>query len=91
MVISAGLAPTTRSDQVAMPDTEYLKRMYAAGARPYFDTLGAHAAGYKSPPEKDPAEVAADRNYHNAGDPNCPGMPAEFTASAMSRTCARSW
>jgi len=73
MVISAGLAPTTRSDQVAMPDTEYLKRMYAAGARPYFDTLGAHAAGYKSPPEKDPAEVAADRNYHNAGDPNCPG------------------
>jgi hypothetical protein len=73
IVISAGLAPTTRSDKVAMPDTEYLKRMYAAGAQPYFDALGAHGAGYKAPPEKDPGEVANDPAFYNKGDPNCPG------------------
>lgn len=73
IIISAGLAPTTRFDHVAMPDTEYLKRMYAAGARPYFDALGAHGAGYKAPPEKDPGEVANDPNFYNRGDPNCPG------------------
>lgn len=73
IIISAGLAPTTRFDQVAMPDTEYLKRMYTAGAQPYFDALGAHGAGYKAPPEKDPGEVANDPNYYNVGDPNCPG------------------
>lgn len=72
-VISAGLAPTTRFDQVAMPDTEFVRRMYAAGAQPYFDALGAHGAGYKSPPEKDPGEVANDADYYNRGDPNCPG------------------
>jgi hypothetical protein len=73
IVISAGMAPTTRWDQVAMPDTEYLKRMYAAGAKPYFDALGAHGAGYKAPPEKDPGEVANDPNFYNRGDANCPG------------------
>jgi hypothetical protein len=73
IIISAGLAPTTRFDHVAMPDTNYLKRMYAAGAQPYFDALGAHGAGYKAPPEKDPGEVANDPNFYNKGDPNCPG------------------
>jgi hypothetical protein len=78
IVISAGLAPTTRSDNVAMPDTAFLKQMYAAGAQPYFDALGAHGAGYKSPPEKDPGEVAIDPNYHNQGDPFCPGDPCRI-------------
>jgi hypothetical protein len=73
IVISAGMAPTTRFDRVAMPDTEYLKRMYTAGAQPYFDALGAHGAGYKAPPEKDPGEVANDPRFYNVGDPNCPG------------------
>jgi hypothetical protein len=73
IIISAGLAPTTRSDNVAMPDTEFLRRMYAAGAKPYFDALGAHGAGYKAPPEKDPGEVATDPNFYNKGDANCPG------------------
>jgi len=72
-VISAGLAPTTRWDNVAMPDTEYLKRMYQAGAAAYFDLLGAHGAGYKAPPDMDPGQVATDPNFHNVGDPNCPG------------------
>ena len=73
IIISAGLAPTTRSDDVAMPDTEFLRQMYAAGAQPHFDALGAHGAGYKAPPEKDPAEVANDPNFYNQGDPYCPG------------------
>ena len=78
LVISAGLAPTTRSDNVAMPDTVFLTQMYAAGAREYFDALGAHGAGYKAPPEKDPAEVATDPNFYNQGDPNCPGDPCRI-------------
>jgi hypothetical protein len=73
IVISAGLAPTTRWDNVAMPDIEYLKLMYDAGAKSYFDALGAHGAGYKSPPEEDPGEVANDPSLYNDGDPNCPG------------------
>jgi len=75
IVISAGMAPTTRNDAVAMPDTEYLNRMYASGAKPYFDALGAHGAGYKAPPEKDPAEVASDPNFNN-GDPTCGQGPS---------------
>ncbi len=78
IVISAGLAPTTRFDQVAMPDTEYVQRMYNNGARPYFDALGAHGAGYKAPPGKAPGEVANDANYYNVGDPNCPGRPCRI-------------
>ncbi len=78
IVISAGLAPTTRWDNVAMPDTEYLQRMYGDGARPYFDALGVHGAGYKAPPEKDPGEVANDPEFYNKGDPNCPGAPCRI-------------
>jgi len=65
LVISAGLTPTTRWDEVAMPDVEYLKRVYAAGAKPYFDVLGAHGAGYKASPEMDPAVVARDPVLNN--------------------------
>jgi hypothetical protein len=78
IVISAGMAPTTRRDNVAMPDTEFLKQMYAAGAQPYFDALGAHGAGYKAPPEKDPGEIATDPNFYNTGDANCPGDPCRI-------------
>ncbi len=73
IVISAGMAPTTQDNSAAMPDTKFLQQMYAAGAKPYFDALGAHGAGYKAPPDKDPGEVATDPNYYNVGDPNCPG------------------
>jgi hypothetical protein len=65
IVISAGLAPTTRHDDQAMPDIYFFQGMYDAGAAPYFDSLGVHAAGYKSPPELDPAEVAADPTLTN--------------------------
>jgi LysM repeat protein len=65
MVISAGLSPTSRWDDQAMPDEEFLKGMYAAGAKPYFDVLGAHGAGYKVPPETDPSVVARDPALNN--------------------------
>jgi hypothetical protein len=73
VVVSAGLAPTTELSQRAVPDTQFVQAMYKAGAKPYFDMLGAHGAGYKAPPEKDPGEVANDPNFYNVGDPNCPG------------------
>jgi hypothetical protein len=72
-VITAGMAPTTRNDKVAMPDTNFVKQMYAAGAKPYFGFLGAHGAGFKAPPEMDPAEVSTNPDYYNKGDVNCPG------------------
>lgn len=73
LVVSAGLAPTTELSQRAVPDTQFVQSMYNAGAKPYFDMLGAHGAGYRAPPEKDPGEVANDPNYYNVGDVNCPG------------------
>jgi hypothetical protein len=72
-VISAGLAPTTRWDQVAVPDTVFIQGMYDAGAAPYFDLLGAHGAGYKAPPETDPDQVAEDPALNNA-DPSPPQL-----------------
>jgi len=70
MVISAGLTPTSRWDHVAVPDVEFLRGMYAAGAKPYFDVLGAHGAGYKAPPEIDPGVVAEHPVWGNPGDPS---------------------
>jgi hypothetical protein len=65
IVISAGMAPTTRHDLAAMPDSVFIQEMYEAGVRPYFDALGVHAAGYKSPPEADPGQVAKDPHLTN--------------------------
>jgi polysaccharide biosynthesis protein PslG len=63
IVISAGLAPTGTQPPAAMPDTDFLQGMYDAGAAPYFDVLGAHAPGYKAPPELSPQEVAESYEY----------------------------
>lgn len=54
IIISAGLAPTETRDSSVMPHLEFLWKMYAAGASPYFDVLGVHAPGYRSAPEDDP-------------------------------------
>jgi hypothetical protein len=78
LVISAGMAPTTELSQRAVPDTQFIQSMYDAGAKPYFDLLGAHGAGYKAPPEMDPGQVANDPNYYNVGDVNCPGDPCRI-------------
>jgi hypothetical protein len=72
-VISAGLAPTTRWDAVAMPDTVFIQGMYDAGAAPYFDLLGAHGAGYIVPPETAPDVVANDPALNNH-DPSSPEL-----------------
>ncbi len=69
IVISAGLSPTTAPPPIAVPDLEYLRQMYASGAKDYFDMLGVHAAGYKASPEADPAEVARDMALTN-NDPS---------------------
>jgi len=60
LVISAGMAPTGTWTEGIMPDAMFVERMYEAGAAPYFDLLGAHAPGFKAPPEASPDEVAAD-------------------------------
>ncbi|MBN1312368.1 MAG: hypothetical protein JXB30_13200 [Anaerolineae bacterium] len=58
IVISAGLAPTGTGLPIAMPDDEFLKGMYEAGAGDYFDMLGVNAPGYAAPPEASPDEAA---------------------------------
>ncbi len=65
LVISAGLAPTTASGAIAMPDVEFARQMYKAGGAKYFDLLGAHGAGYKAPPELSPDDVAKDPEYNH--------------------------
>jgi hypothetical protein len=59
LVISAGLSPTGNGPPAAMPDEQYLKAMYAAGAGAYFDLLGVHAPGFRASPEANPSLVAA--------------------------------
>jgi polysaccharide biosynthesis protein PslG len=66
IVVSAGLTPTATNNAEAMPDDVYLDRLYQAmggSSDGYFDVLGAHAPGYKAPPEMSPDQVAADPNY----------------------------
>jgi len=57
MVITAGLAPTGTGLPHAIPDVQYLREMYQAGVKSYFDVLGVHAPGYKAAPELSPSEV----------------------------------
>ncbi|MHB0877180.1 MAG: cellulase family glycosylhydrolase [Anaerolineae bacterium] len=64
IVITAGLTPTGTQPPDAMPDDTYLRDMYVAGARGYYDMIGMHAAGYRAAPEVSPDEAAADKaNY----------------------------
>jgi hypothetical protein len=62
VIISAGLAPTGTWLPEAIPDTDYLRLMYAAGASPWFDVLGLNAPGYRWPPDVSPDEAEADPN-----------------------------
>ncbi len=62
LVISAGMAPTGSGLPAAIPDDQYIEKMYLAGAAPYFDLLGVHASGYKEPPETSPDEAAKKYN-----------------------------
>lgn len=49
-VVSAGLASTNHQNDEAMDDRVFLEAMYQAGARDYFDALGAHPYGFAYPP-----------------------------------------
>ncbi len=60
IVVSAGLAPTGNDDETAMRDDKFFQGMYEAGAAPYFDVLGVHAAGFMNPPERSPDDTEAD-------------------------------
>ncbi len=61
-VLSAGLAPTGWNKGV-IPDDVFLQQMYDAGAKDYFDVLGAHAPGFKAPPSASPADAANNPSY----------------------------
>ncbi len=50
-IVSAGLAPTNHQDAEAMDDRMFLEAMYQAGAKAYFDALGAHPYGFAYPPD----------------------------------------
>ncbi|HEX3246169.1 MAG TPA: cellulase family glycosylhydrolase [Chloroflexota bacterium] len=60
-VISAGMSPTCTDTEQARPDDKYIQWMYEAGAKPYFDVLGAHGAGYDKPPSASTQE-SIDKN-----------------------------
>jgi hypothetical protein len=49
VVISGGPTPAGDVTDMAVDDIEYLQQMYAAGAKGYFDALGAHPAGTNCP------------------------------------------
>jgi hypothetical protein len=69
LVVSAGMSPTTENDQHAIPDVQFIRDLYAAGAQNSFDILGVHAAGYKAEPCADPAIVAQNPDLTN-NDPS---------------------
>jgi hypothetical protein len=51
IILSAGLAVNGGAGSLAMDDVAFLRDMYAAGARPYFDVLGSHPYGFGYAPE----------------------------------------
>jgi hypothetical protein len=65
LVVSAGMSPTTTNNEQAIPDMTFIRAMYSAGAREYFDVLGVHAAGFKADPCADPAQVAQSPELTN--------------------------
>jgi hypothetical protein len=69
LVISAGMSPTTTNNAQAIPDLEFIRQMYAAGAKGSFDVLGVHAAIFKAEPCTDPGVVAQDPDLTN-NDPS---------------------
>ena len=58
IVLGGALAPTLEPEgsPAGLDDLDYLRRMYDAGAAPYFDALAAHAYGLAFAPEVPPAE-----------------------------------
>jgi hypothetical protein len=51
IIVSAGLGVNGGAGALAMDDVEFLRGMYAAGAKPCFDVLGSHPYGFGYAPE----------------------------------------
>jgi O-antigen ligase len=51
LVVSAALAPTSESGPLNVNEPEFLRQMYRAGARDFFDALGAEPFGFWSGPD----------------------------------------
>ncbi|MEJ5309178.1 MAG: hypothetical protein WHX52_05370 [Anaerolineae bacterium] len=51
LVVAAGMAPTNEMSPRAIDDREFLRGMYAAGAKECFDVLSVHDYGYGLSPE----------------------------------------
>ncbi len=51
IVVSGALTPTGAPPPAALDDVEYLRQMYANGAKDYFDAVGAHPSGFANPPD----------------------------------------
>jgi polysaccharide biosynthesis protein PslG len=77
LVVSAGMSPTTDTSQHAVPDIEFIRQMYAAGAGGSFDILGVHAAMYKAEPCADPGQVAQSPELTN-NDPSPPELKRTY-------------
>ena len=69
LVITGGLSPTTDLSDRARADIVYLQGDVRRRRKGKFDLLGVHAAGFKSPPEADPADVARSAELTN-NDPS---------------------
>jgi len=56
-VLAGALAPTfaPQGSRWGMTDVDFLRRMYEAGAKDYFDILAVHSYGWKFPPDDPPA------------------------------------
>ncbi len=70
IIISAGLSPTGGPMPIAMEDTEFLEKLYEAAGGSldgYADVVGAHAPGFKAPPEISPDEVMQNTEMYGDG------------------------
>jgi hypothetical protein len=64
-VVTAGMAPTGTCCDIAVPDDQFYRDLYAAmggNSDGYFDMLGVHGAGFAAPPEVSPDETAANED-----------------------------
>ena len=51
IVVSGAMTPTGAPPPAAVDDVEYLRQMYANGAKGFFDAVGAHPSGFANPPD----------------------------------------
>lgn len=61
LVVTAALMPTaSHNPQESLAHDAYLDLMYRAGAKNYFDAVGAQSWGYNNPPADDPTRNTGD-------------------------------